>query len=84
MLNDSHDAPVGHIPYQDLPIFGYAAGKKQAVVVREVHEGHAMVVLRQSEDQGSLLETPDYNVGIVPALPRGNISAAQKGVLKGE
>lgn len=72
MLYNGHDAPVGHIPYQNLSILGHAARQKQAVVVRKIDEGHAVVVFRQSEEQTSLLETPDYDIRVLPSLARSN------------
>ncbi len=74
MLYDGHDAPVGHIPYQDLPVFGHTTGQEQAIVVREIDEGHTVVVLRQPEEQRSFLEAPDNDVGILSPLTRGDIS----------
>lgn len=74
MLYDGHDASVGHIPYQDLPVFGHTTGQEQAIIVREIDEGHTVVVLRQPEEQRSFLKAPDDDVGILSPLTRGDIS----------
>lgn len=75
MLYDGHDAPVGHVPYQNLSVLRHTARQKQAIVVGKIDEGHAVVVFRQSEEQRSFLETPDNNIRVLPPLTGRNISA---------
>ena len=62
MLYDGNDAPVGHVPYQNLSVLGHTAREKQAVVVGKINERHAVIVFRQSVQQASLLETPDDHI----------------------